>query len=988
MKRFLTLLFAVLIALPVLAQETTGSIEGVVRDNSGAVLPGVTVEATSGGTGTVTSVTDSSGQYRFPRLRPGTYSVRAALSGFRDARAASVDVSVGKTTMTNLTMSLSSVAETITVTAETPLVDVSSSATSTAITREQLDMIPSGRDFTSVVTQAAGASNEAFLGGISIDGASGAENRFVIDGIDTTHPENGTSAQDVVTDFIEEVQVKSAGYAAEFGGSLGGVINAVTRSGTNDFHGTANAYMQDRGWGGSERPEYYASSPTLYRTFDEDDDVQTEAGFTLGGPIMRDNAWFYLGYQPQWRTIDRVPDGSGSTFTQDIDQSYYLANITGNIGSQFLWKLGGNWNPYERNGILPNRDGSTPAAADLSVKREITVESYSLHMDWVPSKNFFMTGRIGSFSTETNDSGLDADTQFQFVSPTKIPLPESDPRYRPSGFLSVPSFFQTNQDLWERDSMSLDATYFLQALGQHQLKAGVQMEDISNVVNDGEVGNNFRIRWNTTRLGVRGTYGSVEVRSFATVGNADSENQAYFLQDTWQITPNFLVNFGVRTEQEKVPNYPINVPDYGPYAWTFDFGDKVAPRFGMSWDILGDQRWKAYASAGRYYDITKLAMPRGSFGADRWIAFIYPLNTLDWETLDDGCHQSTNNPADNPCPNLGTPGSVRDFRLPSNPAESIDPDLKPMQQEEWQVGLEHQLTAGSMLGFRYVNKSLIDTIEDIGYLVEDAPGEFNEHYITGNPGKGVVAGDPPGPTPGQPKAVRDYQAFELSYIRQFVDNWSVRATYTYSELEGNYSGLASSDEFGRNDPNIERYFDSLVNGYDDQGNLVVGPLNTDRPHAIEAQAAYQFPGIRTRLGVNASWRSGTPTSEEIYYTGVPYFANGRNNMGRTDDLTQTDLLITQPFSLGRYTLEANLNILNLFDEDTVNRIGNNHYIEDICEDVLADTCDNTVDFFFANAPFDSNAIMEAGGAQVRSSFGRPLGFQAPRSVRFGVKFIF
>ncbi len=990
MKRFFILMVAVfLFALPIAAQETTGAIEGVVKDNSGAVLPGVTVEAASSGTGSVSAVTDSAGNFRFPRLRPGTYTVKATLSGFRDAQASNVYVTLGQTTTANLTMGLGGVAETITVTAETPLVDVSSSATSTAITREQLDMIPSGRDFTDVVSQAAGASDEAFLGGISIDGASGAENRFVIDGIDTTHPENGSSAQDVVTDFLEEVQIKSAGYAAEFGGSLGGVINAVTRSGTNDFHGTANAYMQDRAWGGSERKTYYPSDPTKYRQFDEDDDVRTEAGFTLGGPILRDTVWFYVGYQPQWQTIDRTPDGSAQTFTQDIDQEYMVANITGNIGSQFLWKLGGNWNPYERRGVLPERDGSTPAEADLTVNREIPTESYSLHMDWVPTKNFFMTGRIGKFETDMQDSGFNAVSQFQFVSPTEIPLPESDPRYRPSGFLSVPtdSWYANEMDLWTRDSMSLDATYFVQGFGQHQIKGGVQMEDIANEVNYGEVGNNFRIRWNTTRLGVRGTYGSVEVRNFRTEGSAESENMAYFLQDTWQVTPNFLFNFGVRTEQEKVPNYPINQPVYGPYAWTFDFGDKVAPRLGFSWDVMGDQRWKVYGSAGRYYDITKLAMPRGSFGADRWIGFVYPLNTLDWETLDDGCHKSTNSAADNPCPNLGAPGTSRDYRLPTNPAESIDPDLKPMQQEEFQVGLEHQLTAGSMLGFRYVNKTLLDTIEDIGYLVEDEPGVFNEHYITGNPGKGMVAGDPPGAAPPQPEAIRDYQAFELSYIRQFVDNWSVRATYTYSELTGNYSGLASSDEFGRNDPNIERYFDSLVNGYDDQGNLVDGPLNTDRPHAVEIQAAYQFP-FRTRIGVNASWRSGTPVSEEIYFTGVPFFANGRNNMGRTDDLSQTDLSLTQPFSLGRYTFEANINILNLFDQEAVTRIGNDHYVEDLCDGILVDTCDSTVDFFFNMTPFDANKIMEDGGAQVVDSFGIPRSWQAPRSVRLGVKFIF
>ncbi|HEY0590638.1 MAG TPA: hypothetical protein VGF40_02635, partial [Thermoanaerobaculia bacterium] len=213
-------------------------------------------------------------------------------------------------------------------------------------------------------------------------------------------------------------------------------------------------------------------------------------------------------------------------------------------------------------------------------------------------------------------------------------------------------------------------------------------------------------------------------------------------------------------------------------------------------------------------------------------------------------------------------------------------------------------------------------------------------------------------------------------------------TYTYSELEGNYSGLASSDEFGRNDPNVERYFDSLVNGFDDQGNLVIGPLNTDRPHAVEIQAAYQMPW-RTRFGINTSWRSGTPVSEEVYYTGVPFFANGRENMGRTDDLSQTDLQIAHPFSIGgRYTLEANLAILNLFDEEAVTRIGNDHYVEDLCDGILVDTCDSTVDFFFNMTPFDANQIMEDGGAQVVPSFGIPRSWQAPRSVRFGLKFTF
>lgn len=998
MKRSLVLLATVLLVLaglPVMAQETTAAIQGNITDSSGAALPGVTVEAVNTRGQRFTTVSDSQGHYRFPAVPSGVYTVTATLGGMEPATARNLEVRLGSSPKVDLTMRLGTVTESLTVTAEAPLVDVTQSSTAVSIAREQLELLPKGRDFTSVVTQAAGASNEAFLGGISIDGASGAENRYVIDGIDTTHPENGVSAQDVVTDFVEEVQVKTAGYAAEFGGSLGGVINAVTKSGSNEFHGSALGYMTDSSWGGDARPTYYPSAlgapfnrPEPYLVFDKDDDQNLEVGFTIGGPVLRDRMWFFLGYNPQFREINRTPLGSNRTFTQEQEQQYIVGSLTGNLGSKFVYRGSLNVNPFERTGLLPALDGSTPAAADLTVNREIPTSSWSIHGDFVPTGNLAFSARYGQFTTDTNDSGLDATSQFVFhTGGQEMPVPVTDPRYRPRGFASVPSFFQTERDKWDRQSAAFTGSYFLNALGSHEFKAGVQLENIKNDVLDQEVGNNFRIRWNTTRLGVRGTYGSVEVRSFATIGSAESQNTGLFIQDSWQVIPNLVLNLGVRAEEEKIPNYPVNQAVYGEYAWQFDYQDKFAPRLGFAWDVLGNQKMRAYGSWGKYYDITKLAMPRGSFGADRWIAFVYPLNTLDWETLDDSCHKSTNKASDNPCPGLGTPGTTRDFRLPTNPAEAIDPDLKPMSQREWQVGADYSINTRSMLGVRYVDKSLLDTIEDIGFLVEDAPGQFNEHFITGNPGKGVVAGDPPGPTPAQPEAVRDYKALELTYYRRFIDNWSLRASYTYSKLEGNYSGLASSDEFGRNDPNIERYFDSLINGYDDQGNLVIGPLNTDRPHAVEVQGLYRIPW-GTTFGVNTSWRSGTPISEEINYLGVPFFPNGRGNLGRTPSLSQTDLLITQPFTIRNYTIEGSLNVLNLFDQDAVTRIGNVHYSEDLCEDIMEDVCDHSVGQFFDMVPFNANKVMEDGRAQVLPSYGRPLAFQGGRSVRLGVRFIF
>ncbi|HEU5163018.1 MAG TPA: carboxypeptidase regulatory-like domain-containing protein [Thermoanaerobaculia bacterium] len=992
-SRKLLLLFVLLVAaVPLLAQEQTGGIDGRVTDGSGAVLPGVTVSASSSGSGTLTTVTEANGTFRFPRVPPGVYAVTAELMGFKPA-AGRAQVVLGKFASVELTLALESVTETITVTAEAPLVDVSKSATATSISKEQIDLVPKGRDFTTVATQAPGASSEDFmLGGISIDGASGSENRFVIDGVDTTNPQDGLSGQNLITDFIDEVQVKSAGYAAEFGGAVGGVINVVTRTGSNELSGWAGGYLTDSSWGGDARPQQYESAPGNYRTFDKDDVTTLEPGFALGGPILRDRLWFYVGYSPQMVTTGRTPDGSSTTFEQEQENDFLTANIKGNAGSKFLYKGAFTDSSRVTRGQLPLEDNSTPGDADLTVDSEQPTKSYSVYADYLPSNSFFLSGRAGGWSTDTKTSGVDATSRIYFRNGV-IPVPATDPRYRPTGFSTVPaaSYRSTEKDQWTRDSASLDANLFVSRLGVHSLKGGVQYEKISNeVASFSENGNLYEIRWGLPDrfgVGVQGTYGSVHVRRFGTLGAAESTNVGLYLQDSWQASPSLMLNVGVRTEQEKVPNYGAKRdPSLPENAIEFDFQDKLAPRVGFAWDLFGNQQWKMYGSYGTYYDITKLEMPRGSFGADQWIAYLYPLNTLDWETLPNGCKTSTNVLSDNPCPNLGAPVS-RDLRRPSDPHDAIDPDLKPMQQREIQLGLDHELGASSMVGARYVNKSLIDTIEDIGYLVFNPDGTSEEHYITGNPGKGLVGGDPAGPMPAQAEAVRDYQALELTYVRRLVDRWSLRAAYTYSQLEGNYSGLASSDEFGRTDPNVGRYFDGLVYGFDSKGDLVEGALNTDRPHALEAQFLYQMPW-GTSVGVSTSWASGSPVSEVASYNGVQFFPNGRETHGRLDAVSRTDLLLTHPFSFGdRYSLEASLNVLNLFDDDTVISVANRPYRVDIC-DVFAD-CDGTNEWYFSEAvPFDFHSVMDAAGAERDPFFLRPQAWQAPRSVRVGLKFIF
>ena len=363
----LVALFAV---APAGAQEQVGAIEGSVTDESGAVLPGATVEAVSAGGTRLAGTTNESGAFRFPRVPPGTYVVVAKLDGFNPAEVTNVTVRLGDTAIANITLAVGAVSETISVVGEAGQVDVKSSATAASISAEQIELLPKGRDFTGVATQAAGASNEGFLGGISIDGASGSENRFVIDGVDTTHPQDGVSGQNMVTDFVEEVQVKSAGYAAEYGGSVGGVISAVTKSGTNEFKGWVGMYYGDSSMNGDERATPYRSDPSLYRTFDKDDTTTIEPGFAIGGPIAQDAAWFYVGYTYTEADIDRTPDPTASrpspgTYNRNDKSEYLTGNIKGNVGSQFLYKVSANLSPRTIDGNLPNKDGSTSPLADL-----------------------------------------------------------------------------------------------------------------------------------------------------------------------------------------------------------------------------------------------------------------------------------------------------------------------------------------------------------------------------------------------------------------------------------------------------------------------------------------------------------------------------------------------------------------------------------------------------------------------------------------------
>jgi len=215
-RAFAALVAMALFAGPVFGQETRGTIEGVVKDASGAVLPGATVEARSSGSGVLSTTADAGGHFRFPSVLPGIYEVNANLSGFKPGKVADVEVRLGSIKTVEFSLQLASMTESVTVTAESPIVDVRQSGRSTNIRAEQVNLLPHNRDFTSLVTQAPGVNQEAKSApagqaGIMIDGAAAAENRYVIDGIETTNIVGGLSGKNLLADFVEEVRSSRRG---------------------------------------------------------------------------------------------------------------------------------------------------------------------------------------------------------------------------------------------------------------------------------------------------------------------------------------------------------------------------------------------------------------------------------------------------------------------------------------------------------------------------------------------------------------------------------------------------------------------------------------------------------------------------------------------------------------------------------------------------------------------------------------------------------
>jgi len=249
-------LIALAIAPMAFAQETTAGIQGTVTDSSGGVLPKANVEVTSPALiGIKTADTDQAGFFRFVNLPPGTYTLTVKATGFRTYKQGDIPLEVGHIPTANVTMEVGAVTETVDVSAQSALIDPTQSKVQTNIPSNNLMNLPTqSLSFQSVIQFAPGARSEPLQGGYQINGASNSENSYLVEGMETASMLDGKSQTNVPMDFIQEGQVKTNGFEAEYGGALGGVVNVIQKSGSNEAHGSVFMYYRADNFDASPNP--------------------------------------------------------------------------------------------------------------------------------------------------------------------------------------------------------------------------------------------------------------------------------------------------------------------------------------------------------------------------------------------------------------------------------------------------------------------------------------------------------------------------------------------------------------------------------------------------------------------------------------------------------------------------------------------------------------------------------------------------------------
>ncbi len=1041
------------------AQETTGSIEGRVADSTGGRVPGVTVKA-EGGTITREALTDDFGAYRFLQMPPGKYKVTATMTGFNTS-VAEVDVSAGKIVAVDFTLKVGDVSEQVIVSADSVAkIDPARSAIETNITTNIIDLAPKGTNLTSLLKLSPATRYEANSGGYQVDGASGSENSWIIDGLEVSNFRTGVLNQNNNVPFtmVEEVVVKTSGYTAESGGATGGVVNVITKSGTNAFHGVIGYEFEPSGLAAGPRPALNSfttgTGPNFleideYLHYRRDDSMSHYPSFQIGGPVVKDKMWFFTSYSPQVSNITRTTTyypyksadvkAAGTALTGQTTQETYHRQTRSDYFQTKLdasphnsLRLTGTyiWNPYQEEGIFPESaislGGSIPVVNFGSAIGTLTGHNLTERQGgrqnatnvqtqavWTPSATMAASFRFarGFLNEKLNSYYKPQMTRFRCIG-----VPAGVSAGCVSGYDNLPTGNnQIFRDVSIRKNFEGDFSYIVSNFGgRHEFKTGYQNANVTNDVSNGYVPyGRVDVYYDRNMNDLTGrddpisptALGAGRLIRFGTVGKASNNSQSLYFQDRWQPIQRLSLNLGVRMEKE-------DLPSFNGYAPPINFGwfDKVVPRLGFAYDVANSGKSKIFASYARFQDRLRFELPRGSFGGDFYRIDYFEVMpdhaNYDYYTL---AKILGSNPdvLGGKCPITGGSGLSKcqyDYRIASNdPAADIytgkvDPNMKPLTQEEFTAGYERELQGSHLLGFRYSYKNVLHAIEDAGFPTP----EGSEAYIIGNPGEGLHLET--SKMFGYAKAIkpqRRYDALEVRLDKRYTGKYSYNLSYTWSRLWGNYSGLASSDEAGRTSPGVNRFFDLPHIGFTAAGTPDNGRLPTDRPHVFKAMGIYDFDwfgrtkGGTTLFSMFTTAQSGTPITSyyTLYATAVLY---GRGNMGRTPIYTNSDFSVSHRVKAGeRYEARFDITLSNLFNENNILGVSSNpERISTSVSGLKLPVSDepSVLNYLLKNGivdQYNTNFLNDPAKPERKNkALGRANAYQGGRSIRLGIRFSF
>jgi hypothetical protein len=847
-------------------RPTAADLVGTVRDQTGAVLPGVIVTATNTATNVPRSTTtQTDGRYAIQALPPGIYRVESTLPGFVTETRNELTLRLGELVELDFTLRVAGTAESVNVVADAPVVDVQKTAVASVVSQQQIESLPiDGRNFISfaiitpgVTTDRTPQQGASATSGLTFAGQRARSNNITVDGLNNNDAALGSVRATFSQEAVREFQVLTNSYSAEFGNATGGVLNIVTKSGTNAFNGNAFVFVRDDALNAKGHFEQFDP-------FDRPVDLekapysQEQFGATLGGPIRKDRSFFFVSLErldvaaSNLVTIDDrtiVPHpftGAPLGTAAQILRNAGFPVETGNVGygvnsTQFLAKVD---HQLQRDHSLTLRFNTSDALNEnIEPFGGITSRSRAAALD---AQDFvFAAGVTSVFSSRwVNEVRFQYAYRDQLVRSLDpacggpcIDSSQGGPTLEVTGVASVgrqrfTPGTRTNALYQVVDTVSL-------AAGSHLFKAGIDVNFVDDRTTAPALPLHFGGRYifqqlpaipgllpapvspiQAVALGLPAAY----VQGYGVdTDQYDTSNVSLFVQDDWRLNARTTLKYGVRYQNQFWPETSYGAPGY---PGTFDFpsdNNNIAPRVAISWDATGDRKTSVHAAYGLFFEnhITGLVGITDLLDGDdhvRTLVRTFPNSLPAWSA----------------------PG----HRLPESAVGSfttlkflIDPGLESPYAHHSAIGVDRELRGNIGLSANFVYARGLNQIGTVDYNpVVPALGAGRRPQDVGG-----VAGTSASILQYTSFGETWYKGLTLSLNKRYSQRHQFLVSYTLSEAEDNSTDFQSAfipQQNGRGrDPND---VDGLPVGFDPESER--GPSTQDQRHRLVASGLYTAPG--------------------------------------------------------------------------------------------------------------------------------------------------